>query len=277
MIYESCKICGNKTFEFLPKFELLKCASCEIIFYKHRLDSVYVKDLYNKLYNQEDDYSQYKRQAKELLSGIQPHLGYNKNKILNAIINKGCKNFLEVGAGVGVVGYYLQKKKFSYDGIELDKEAAQLAKDAGIHVVNESIHYLSHFNNKDALLSFEVMEHIDDLKTAFTCINQSLKTGGYFGFSVPNFERLYNLPENMRDKSLGQVGPPVHINFFTVKNLEKILPQFGFEILYLKARPFPSLNWKNKSTYKKLFLSLQGKYHGATILCLARKSKEILN
>jgi SAM-dependent methyltransferase len=219
-----------------------------------------------------DDYAGYKQQAAQLQSGQQSHLGYNKSKVIKTIVNKGCHDFVEIGAGVGIVGHYLQKKKFTYDGIELDAEAAGLAKGAGVNVVNEPFQYLINYTNKDALVCFEVMEHIDDLKLAFTLIGQSLKPGGYFGFTVPNFERFYNVAENMRSNDLGQVGPPVHINFYTVQNLKKILPQFGFEILYLKVRPFPSLNWRNKNTYKKLLLSLRGKYYGPTILCVARKA-----
>ncbi len=272
MIYSNCKVCGGQTtVSTPPQFELLTCTSCESIFYKHQLDSAYVKDLYNKLYNQLEDYSEFKRQAEKLQNGEQPHLGYNKSKVLKALLNKGCHNFIEIGAGVGIVGNYLQNNKAGYDGIELDAEAARLANSVGVKVKNESFHTLTNFSDKDAMISFEVLEHIDDLGLCYKLMHDVLKPGGYLGFSVPNFKNFYNLTPEQQEKSVGQVGPPVHINFFTVESLAKVLPNFGFKVLHLRARPFPSLNWKSKSTYKKLWASLKGDYHGSTILCIAQR------
>ena len=271
MIYQSCKVCGGAVSLFHTAFELLECNNCGLIFYKHQLDSAYVKELYDKLYNQSEDYSEFKNQAAQLQAGTQPHLGYNKNKILRGITRRRVKSFVEVGAGVGIVGNYLQKRKFVYDGIELDAEAARLAKTANINIVNESFHYLTNYHNKDAVISFEVLEHIDDLQLAFKLINQCLKPGGYLGFSVPNFTRYYNVPESQRGNSIGQAPPPVHINFFTVENLRKIVTLFGFEVLHLRARAYPSLSLKTQGLYKKLLQSAKGQYHGATILCIAKK------
>ncbi len=271
MIYTSCKVCGSSTEDFLPQFELLKCTNCNSIFYKHQLDSAYVKDLYDKLYNEQEDYSEFKRQAQKLQNGEQPHLGYNKSKVLNSLIDKGCTNFMEIGAGVGIVGNYLQKKVLKYDGIELDAEAARLAQSVGVNIKNDSFHELSKYSAKDAMISFEVLEHIDDLGLCYKLMHDVLKPGGYLGFSVPNFKNYYNQRKEVQEKYLGQVGPPVHINMFTVESLAKVLPTFGFKVLHLRARPYPSLIWKSKATYKKLLQSLMGNYHGSTILCIAQR------
>jgi len=272
MIYTECKLCGGKTFEFLPQFELLKCSQCGLIFYKHHLDSKEVKELYNKLYNEQDDYSTYRQQAVLLKSGRQPHLGYNKLKVLKTITGKKCRKIVEVGAGVGIVGNYLQKKHNEYTGIELDYEAAKHADEAGINVKNGTFELLTSIENKDAVLAFEVIEHIDNLKHCLELMRNAISNKGYLGFTVPNFNMFYNQSTEQQQKRLGQVAPPVHINFFTNESLNKILPLFGFHPLYLKARPFPYLLWRKKSTYRKLWQSVKGEFEGSTLICIAQKN-----
>ncbi len=272
MVYTRCKICNSETADFLVQFELIKCSRCSLIFYKHPLPSAYAKDLYNQLYNKGEDYAAYKQEATLLQQGIQPHLGYNKQKILNSLIKKRCRNFVEIGAGVGITGNYLQNQKLIYNGIELDAEAVRLANSAGINVTNHSFEYLSAFTNKDAAVAFEVLEHIDDIGECFKHLYNCLKPGGYLGFSVPNFNNFYNLSAAAQQTGLGQVSPPVHINFFTVENLQKIVQLSGFTPLYLRPRPYPTLLLRKKATYKKLWRSLLGKYEGSTILCVARRN-----
>lgn len=272
MLYTQCKLCANETFEFLPQFELLKCMKCGFIFYKHSLDAKAVKELYDSLYNKQDDYSTYQQQAAILRNGGQPHLGYNKLKVLRAITAKKCKKIIEVGAGVGIVGNYLQKKHTEYTGIELDHEAARQANEVGINVANASFEILKEIKNKDAVLAFEVIEHIDDLKHCLELMSDALVPKGYIGLTVPNFDMFYNQSAEQQQKRLGQVGPPVHINFFTKDSLHAILPLFGFTPLYLRARPFPYLLWRKKGTYKKLWQSIKGQFNGSTLICVAQKN-----
>lgn len=272
MVYTTCKICAGKTEEFLPQFNLLKCDQYGFIFYKHPLDVVETQELYDKLYNKQDDYKVYKQQADLLKQGKQPHLGYNKMKVLDFMLKKNCSSFIEIGAGVGVVGNYLTKKNKKYAGIELDAGAAGLAKDAGLNISQGSFENISTFADADALLAFEVVEHIDHLKYCFELINNKLSSGKYFGFTVPNFDLHYKQSIEKQKKRLGQVGPPVHVNFFTISSLEKMLKHVGFEPLYLKVRPVPYLKWRKKITYQDYWKALQGKFIGPTIICVAKKS-----
>lgn len=271
IMYQQCKVCNGEVAVFLDQFELLKCSKCGFVFYKYPLSGRHVAELYDKLYNVEDGYAPYKRQAALLKKGIQPHLGYEKRKVLNMLLKKKCKKITEIGAGVGIVGNYLQKKNVAYHGIELDKEAAKLAKEAAIEVSQGSFEYLSHFRDNDAVLGFEVLEHIDDIKLCFEFLQNSVKPGGFLGFTVPNFNRFYNLSNVQQQKGLGQIGPPVHINFFTLEFLKNILPLFGFQPYYLHTRCFPDLNWKRRNTYQRLWYTFIGKYQGPTIICVAQR------
>lgn len=266
-----CKICGSTTIEFLQQFELLKCTRCDFIFYRQALSAKQAIELYNNLYNQQDDYAAYNMQADQMKKGEQPHLGYDKMQILKRLEKLGCTTYAEIGAGVGIVGKYLQSRGWKYDGFELDKQAANHAKNAGVNVKNGTFEELEGINGKDCTIAFEVIEHIDDLKLCLQLLSDAIKKQGYFGFTVPNFKKYYNQSKERQKSRLDQVGPPVHINFFTEENLKKVLPMFGFEIIYLKVRAFPPMSLKRKITYIRLLKALVGLYHGPTILCIAQK------
>ncbi len=271
MKYSVCKICTGNIISFIPKFELVKCTSCGLIFYENKLDSEETKELYNKLYNEQEDYAHFKTQASLLKAGRQPRLGFDKRNILDKLLKMNVNNIVEIGAGVGIVGFFLKNKKKQYKGIELDSVAAKLANESGVDVVNSSFEDLADYHNVDAVLAFEVLEHIDNLHLCLQYIHTCLAPGGILGFTVPNFERMYNLTAANQLKSLGQVVPPVHINFFTLSSLRNILAGMGFEVQFLKVRSFPSLQWKSKNTYKKLWKAVNGKFYGSTIYCIAKK------
>lgn len=271
MKYTKCKFCFGRIIPFNSKFELVKCNSCRLIFYEYMMESSDVKKLYHKLYNEQVDYAHFKIQALQLKNGKQPRLGFDKKAILRRLLKMNVSKIVEIGAGVGIVGFYLNHENKHYSGIELDSVAAKLANDAGVPVVNGSFEELRKFQNVDAVLAFEVLEHIDKLQLCLQNVHESLVLGGLLGFTVPNFNRIYNLTQVKRLTSLGQVAPPVHINFFTVDSLKRILALMGFEVQFLKVRSFPSLQWKRKATYKKLWNAINGKFYGSTIYCIAKK------
>ena len=273
MMYTTCKLCNGEIEKAFPQFELLRCKQCGFIFYTYSLDASETIDLYDKLYNQQDDYIVFKQQADLLLNGQQPHLGFNRRKVLHILLSNKCASFIEIGAGVGVVGNYLTKKNKTYAGIELDKVAAGHAMNAGVNVVNGSFEGISEFGDADAIIAFEVLEHIDHLKHCMELFCDKLKDGQFIGFTVPNFNVHYNQTVEMQQKRLGQVGPPVHVNFFTETSLHNILKHYGFEPIYLKARPFPYFIWNKMTTYKKFWLACKGQFKGSTILCVAKKTK----
>jgi SAM-dependent methyltransferase len=270
--YTSCKICDSKIRPFFETKKIVECVNCKSIFFQERLDPAEVTALYKKLYDFGDDISYHAHiHNQELINrGIQPELGYNKKVIIKKIIRSKPDSIGEIGAGVGVVGKFFMDKNFNYAGIELDNSIANKAKASGINIQPGSFENLHAYKNSfDALLAFEVVEHIDDLKLCLTLIHHSLRKKGKFGFSVPNFNKRKNYQGD--PEKLYQPNPPIHVNFFTKENIPHILKSFGFQIEYLKARPFPDLNFKKKRTYIHLLRALVGRFEGSTINCIAVK------
>jgi SAM-dependent methyltransferase len=271
-LYTSCKICNSAINPFLVRKEIVMCTNCKLIFFQEQLNHSKVIELYKNLYDFGDDtaYHAHILQQQIINRGIQPHIGYNKKVIINKIVHSKPCFIGEIGAGVGMIGKYFTDNGYNYRGIELDESVAAKANKAGINIQPGSFENLHAYQNSfDALVAFEVIEHIDDLKLCLALIYNSLRKKGKFGFTVPNFNKRKNYKGD--PEKLYQPTPPVHVNFFTVENVPEILKSLGFRIEYLKTRSFPDLNFKRKQTYIHLLKALAGKYEGSTIMCIAVK------
>ncbi len=271
-LYTSCKICNSTIEPLIERKKIVECRNCKLIFFQEQLNPAEVKELYKKLYDCGDDIAYHAHICQqELISrGIQPQIGYNKKVIINKIIRSKPSHIGEIGAGVGIIGKYLTDKKFRYTGIELDESIATKARESGINIQSGSFEVLDAYKNAfDALIAFEVIEHIDDLKLCLTLIHHALHNKGKFGFTVPNFNKRKNYKGD--PEKLYQPNPPVHVNFFTKENISEILKLFGFRIEYLQTRSFPNLNFKKKQTYIHLLKTIVGRFEGSTIMCIAVK------
>jgi SAM-dependent methyltransferase len=272
MLYTSCKLCNSAVNLFLKNKKIVQCSNCKLIFFQEKLLQEEVIELYKKLYDFGDDpaYHAHMQQQHLISNGIQPKLGYNKKSILKKILRHQPSFVGEIGAGVGVVGKYLKDSSVNYKGIELDESIAMKARASGLDIECGSFERLAIYPDAfDAIIAFEVIEHIDDLKSCLTLIRSALHYKGRFAFTVPNFNKRENYKNG--NENLHQPNPPIHVNFFTTENIPLILKLFGFKIEFIKTRPFPDLNFKKKQTYFHLLKAVQGTFEGSTIMCIAIK------
>lgn len=268
--YNSCKICNGQIKLINVIHNLVRCDVCELIFCKSIYSDEQISNTYDELYNKSEKYTPYLREFEKLEKQNNLRLGWPKRSVINHVLKKNVKSVCEIGAGVGLVGVYLKAKQLNYLGIEMDETTAKKASSLGIDVRTGSFKQLADHSEKfDAILGFEVIEHIQELKDFFLIVNRSLKPGGLLGFSVPNYNKVLNYPEH-RDR-LHQDGPPIHVNFFTNNSLTNVLTNAGFKISFLRIKPRPYFNFRKPATYYFMLKALVGKYHGPTIIGLAEK------
>lgn len=271
MQYSKCKICSSDIISYMDEYKLVKCQNCGIIFFNEMQHVGLTKELYKHLYSEDAGYEQHRKQAIMIRNGIQPKLGCNKKVVLKTIVT-GRKKYkiAEIGSGVGVVAKYLTDKGHDYIGYELNEDVAGEAQANGLPVKAYGFEGLAEYESYfDAILAFEVLEHIDDISGCFKIIAKALKNNGLIGFTVPNTDKFRNY-EKVHSK-LYQSNPPIHVNFFNTENLKKILPLFGFEPILLKVRAFPYFNFYDLNTYKFFLKAIAHKYHGPNIICVAKK------
>lgn len=269
--YVKCKVCNSEIVEVNIKHQLVCCSNCNLVFSKRQFTEEQFIETYNRLYNTTDQYKTHIKQFEDLYSGKSINIGYLKKKVLGYLLKNNVKKLVEVGAGIGMVGHHL-KGKMDYVGIELDQETTLRAQKLNLNVVNGDFKILESFEEKfDAVVAFEVIEHLQDLDSFFKIVQKKVVAGGYLGFTVPNYEKRLNYA-NPQD-NLFQSGPPVHLNFFTVNSLKNIAPLYGFSIVYCKVKRFPYFTWRKKAIYKFFIKALFSKYYGSTIIGVLQRNE----
>jgi len=104
-------------------------------------------------------------------------------------------NVLSVGCGAGVTEATLVEKGIEVTGIELDHDAAQMARTNGLTVIEADAEDAQIQLGKkvfDCLIYADVLEHFADPLKALRLHVQHLRLGGTVIISVPNF-RYYEV------------------------------------------------------------------------------------
>ena len=272
--FKSCKICFSVVSKINEKYNLVICSSCKLIFCETIYSQEDFENTYSSLYRNSDGYNHYQKKFENLKSGKKVPIGRTKLTALKFLLKKENLNILELGAGIGVVADFLQRKKHNYYGLEMNLEIVENARNIGLNVHQGDFTVLESLDiTYDTILAFEVIEHLQDIGKLFSIVYDKLEPGGYFIFTVPNYHKRKNYikPKN----KIYQSGPPVHLNFFTMESLTNIAKYYDFEITELTSKKFPYLNWKKWDTYKFMFRSFFNRYHGPTLIGILKKQASL--
>lgn len=159
---------------------------------------------------------------------------YNAVRILNKHI-KPNSNILDIGCGVGVLDFYLRKSGNKVFGIDVSSKAIKIAKNSAtllfetnLPVFTQSDFLKSNINVKfDAVVMFEVLEHLKNDKEAIQKIGSLLKKDGLLILSSPSINApLYKI--GLLDKFDADVG---HLRRYSRMSLIKLIEENGFKFV----------------------------------------------
>ena len=143
---------------------------------------------------------------------------------------------LEIGCGVGNFRQNLDLEH-EYWGVEVDKEAAQLANKALDKVLTGTYQDTQHElpdHYFDLVVCNDVIEHIDQYEEFLQKIQSKLSENGCLVASIPNVRFLPNLFELLilKDWRYRDAGilDRTHLRFFTLKSLRRVMIHTGWEI-----------------------------------------------
>ncbi|HIH31555.1 TPA: class I SAM-dependent methyltransferase [Candidatus Woesearchaeota archaeon] len=179
------------------------------------------------------------------------NLEANKDFLIKTkIINQGMK-ILEIGCGAGSICAYLNSRGFNIIGTDVSKELLDYAKrnHKGCKFFKMSGDKLR-FKDEyfDAVLSFDVLEHIPNVKKHLLEVKRVLRPNGHYLFQTPN--KLTNLPYCiMKDRSFTK-WKTYHSSLQTKKSLVKLFRENNFAIKFVK------ININNAFMKEKLFFPL---------------------
>lgn len=144
---------------------------------------------------------------------------------------------LELGCGAGQFIRAVKKNRPELDcyGCDISQSAIDLAKkenDGISYDLNESAKMPYQDNFFDAVLIYDVLEHVDNVNAVLLEIKRVLKTGGIFYCFVPcegDWLSYWNLLEKFRLKKDLTKKYAGHINYFSRDGLLQILESAGFK------------------------------------------------
>ncbi len=155
--------------------------------------------------------------------------GKSEHKIsLEAISSKDL--VLEVGCGNGIFLNSLKKLDIHALGLELSPTAIHESVSRGHNVLNETIEDHARYNNNkyDVVASFQVLEHVVDVRSFLNSCITVLKAEGLLIISVPNndaaYHRNYDDPLNL---------PPHHMGLWGVNSLIALQSYFPLRLAKL--------------------------------------------
>ena len=146
---------------------------------------------------------------------------------------------LEVGCGAGALLHDLAERGFACEGLETSEEALELARfvnrdrpDVAIHAAPQP-DWAGRF---DALVSLEVLEHIEDDAAALAEWRGWLRPQGKLLLSVPARPELWNASDVW-------VG---HCRRYDRAGLLRLLDRAGFEVERAECYGYPLSNWTER-------------------------------
>ena len=158
-----------------------------------------------------------------------------EHEIVAQYIRKDLK-LLEVGCGGGGFLNKIQKdRNVRGIGLELNKESIEYGRRNHIDIRNETIqeHALLNEEKYDLVCSFEVLEHISDVKTFIQATVDTLKTGGLLSIGVPNNDSFIKL--NFENNILNQ--PPHHMGLWNKRSLKSLTKLYPLKIKRIFYEP----------------------------------------
>lgn len=242
-------------------FEYYLCNHCESTYLWPQPETGELEEAYDAGY-----YG--KEENKFSFPGVEAVLNRFRHKRARTLskLLKGQGRILDIGCGNGNFLHKLnQLGAFELYGSELAGPAAERAKkypEINLSLSGE-FHEKVEDGSLDAVSMFHVLEHIPQPLALISRIEKSLKPGGYFFVSFPNFQ-------GWQAQCFGpdwlHLDPPRHLCFFHPKSFTETLNKHGLQLirktsLSVEQNPFGAVqSLLNKMSNKRdlLFESMKG-------------------
>ena len=230
----SCVLCNHHRFIKIKskvrdseKKRIVKCSKCGHV-QIYPLPSIdddkefYDKDMQSKNINRDMDIEYIKKKS---MYDVE-----RRKQLILEIVDKEFE-ILEIGCGYGFLINELEEAGFNIDGIEISNSRRKIAKKIckgniyDINLMKDDIpKYLEH--KYDAILLFQVLEHIVKPKKFIENNKKLLKDEGIIIVEVPNLnDHLLNLCSQYNEFFWQRA----HISYFTPSILINLFKELGFE------------------------------------------------
>ena len=147
-------------------------------------------------------------------------------------------NLCDIGCGDGLFLKVLQEQGFeNLIGIEPNIHLVDFAKNNGLKIIRGSIEdaeRVIRFNGIKIVTMFHVIEHLPDPLATLKSIYTSLDYDGKLVLETPDIESYSIKKTNYKNELIY----PKHLFYFNQSNLEQLLEEVGFKIIFSGKRDF---------------------------------------
>ncbi len=141
---------------------------------------------------------------------------------------------LDLGCGTGDILVLLKNLGWDVYGIDIDKNATQIAKERGLKNVQVGTYKAVESypdNYFDAIRLYHVIEHVDDPLVCLQLLSKKLKPGGELLLATPNF----NSPvRSIFGVYWGSFDSPRHLFLFTPLTLRRAIERYKLSVASIK-------------------------------------------
>lgn len=202
-------------FEGLDKVSIYECLETGYQFY-YPFNLAGDGPFYEQLQKWEHYYEPWKWEHQLVLDGL-----------------KGDEKILEIGSGAGGFLGTLHNKKFDITGLELNEKTVRDGKAKGLKIHYQTIqdHAVENPGKYDLVCSFQVVEHIAEIKSFIQASLDCLKPGGKMIISVPNNDSYISTEFNLLNT------PPHHMGLWREQSLRNLDNIFGTKVTDIHFSP----------------------------------------
>lgn len=233
--YKFCPVCESGISEWKRKlidsqeYKIDLCNVCGYSFVNPRPSLEFISNYYTNFKISDEFIQSEKKVDKYSYSAIDAkRIVQNISKFTN---NVNGLNFLDVGCGHGIILREAINKGFKVTALELSEIERDVAYSlTKIKPIDSSFEdYVCDADAFDVINLSQILEHVIDINLWASKSHYCLKKDGVLAIALPNFNSFIRLIFNERDP---YICPPVHLNFFSKKNLIKLLDIHGFDVEY---------------------------------------------
>jgi len=230
----NCPACDSNNYQLEFKkniFQFCRCKKCWTLFINPRPSQQQLSNFYSQSKSIAfwSEYIFPKSEKARIKNIFIP-----RTKLVADILKKyyglPIRTLIEVGSGDGFFlrlarDFKIAKKILA---IEPSKKAAEKCRAAGFEVLEKMVEDVELEIKADAVVSFELIEHLFSPRDFIKGCRKILKNKGIFILSTPNIEGfdltvLGVLSDN--------IAGPSHLNYFHLDSIKKLLSDEGFEVL----------------------------------------------